>query len=345
MTYKESLYYAVIEVTNACNLRCAHCASTSGKKRTNELSLSEIKALVRDVRSLGGEEITIIGGEALLRKDWFDICQCVIDEGMELIFITNGVLFNEENKDKLIKLKPKILGISLDGANKESYQRHRGIDKFDEILNHLHDFVARGLKNVNAITTIMRSNVKEFDEFAKLLNGTNITWQIQLANRGGKRFCDTHFITRNEYKWLVDKVKNAWETYPSLKLLTMDDFGYFPIDPKLKFLHDDFAGCIAGLSLIGVRSNGDLLGCLSLGDDFVEGNIRDESLEVIWRRKDSFPRFRNKKDLLNGQCKWCLHADECRAGCTAVAVSATNDMGDNPYCIRSMEVDSILQNI
>ena len=68
-----------------------------------------------------------------------------------------------------------------------------------------------------------------------------------------------------------------------VRLCPMDDFGYFPLDPALQHLHQTWSGCMAGIEVIGIRSNGDVLGCLSLGDDFVEANVRQRPLAEIWR--------------------------------------------------------------
>jgi radical SAM protein with 4Fe4S-binding SPASM domain len=122
----------------------------------------------------------------------------------------------------------------------------------------------------------------------------------------------------------------------------MDDFGYFPIDPNLRFLHQTWHGCIAGVELIGIRSNGDVLGCLSLADPFVEGNLRQVPLADIWQSERFFAAFRDKGHYLTGECASCPYGQRCRAGCSAIAWSATGSFGCNPYCMRSLEVAEVL---
>lgn len=58
--YNKSLFSAVVEVTNRCNLRCPHCASDSGCARENEMSLDEMKRVVGDLRVLGCQEFTCL---------------------------------------------------------------------------------------------------------------------------------------------------------------------------------------------------------------------------------------------------------------------------------------------
>lgn len=337
------LRFAVLEITNLCNLRCSHCASASGVPRENELSLSEWRRVLSDIRDLGGEEITLIGGELFLRPDWTDIAEEVGSLGMRLVLISNGLLVHaEETLAALKALRPFLIGISIDGATPESYRRWRGADGFDRVQALLHRLLDDGHANVNAITTFTKGNLPEFDRFADLYDGTGITWQVQIANRGGARFGPQEFISLEDYRWLVDRIRGTILDRPMLRLRPMDDFGYFPLDPALRFLHRGWDGCIAGRHLIGVRSNGDILGCLSLGDDFIEDNLRKRPLADIWRSDEAFARLRNKEKLLSGNCAKCPYSKECRAGCTGIAYSATGAIGCNAYCIRAMETGDIL---
>jgi MoaA/NifB/PqqE/SkfB family radical SAM enzyme len=69
--------HVVWELTLACNLRCAHCGSRAGRPRSDELTLDEIRAVVAELAELGTREISLIGGEAYLRRDWLDIVRAV----------------------------------------------------------------------------------------------------------------------------------------------------------------------------------------------------------------------------------------------------------------------------
>jgi radical SAM protein with 4Fe4S-binding SPASM domain len=338
------LRYAVIELTNRCNLRCPHCASTSGQARADELSTVELCDVLAEIRALGGEEITLIGGEIFLREDWFAIAQRVVELGLRLIVISNGLLIDEAVRAQLRELKPHLLGLSLDGASRESYRRHRGVDGFDQILALLQALHADGHANVNAITTVMRSNLAEFDAFVALFLDSPITWQLQIANRGGRRFDDRFFISRADYHALCAHIRTCLlELRGRLRLRLMDDIGYFPLDPAFRFLHQCWNGCIAGRQLIGLRSNGDVLGCLSLGDGHEDGNIRQRPLRELWLDPGAFPRLRHK--TLSGHCRSCVHAEACGAGCGAMAESTTGSLGCNAYCLHLEESEGILADL
>ena len=123
--YVTSLFAAVVEITNKCNLRCPHCASDSGCAREDEMSLEELRGVVKDLAALGCKEFTMLGGEFMLRPDWYEIARAVKDAGMELQLITNGLLVSEEVRKKFKTLDPQTVCVSLDGATPESYRRAR----------------------------------------------------------------------------------------------------------------------------------------------------------------------------------------------------------------------------
>ncbi len=63
------------ELTYACNLACTHCLSSSGKRRSDELTLGEIQALVDEWAASGVFYVNIGGGEPMVRPDFFEIIE------------------------------------------------------------------------------------------------------------------------------------------------------------------------------------------------------------------------------------------------------------------------------
>ena len=345
-SYGEPCLAAVVEITNRCNLRCPHCASDSGCARAAELPLDGMKGVVDDLASLGCREFTMLGGEFVLRPDWYEIARHVRARGLELQVVTNGLLVDAEVRRRLRSLDPQTVGVSLDGATPESYRRARGVDGFDRCRRLLDDLVADGFREVHAITTFNARNIGDFDRFAELFADTPVVWQVQMAHRGGARFPEDLLMTRDQYAALVDGATRLYAEAPRrVRLLVMDDFGYFPMTPVLRFLHARWIGCPAGRYLVGVRANGDVLPCLSLGSRFVEGNLRDRPLVELWRDPAAFAAFRNKSGALTGKCAGCAFAERCRAGCSAMAMSQTGTLTETTFCVRQLEQERIVREM
>ncbi len=345
--YGGQLKAAVMEITNKCNLRCPHCASASGCARPDEMTLDEIKAVVDDLAELKCFMLTMLGGEPFLRSDWFEIGKAVVERGIRLSVITNGLVVTPEIRGKLKELSPAVVGVSLDGATPDSYRAARGVDGFEKCRSLLDDLVADGFSQVSAITTFSAKNIGDVQLFADMFTDTPIVWQVQVVHRAGERFDGSLLLTLEQWRGYAEKISALKvERRGRLKLGTMDDFGYFPISPELKFsCVAPWDGCPAGRHSIGIRANGDVLSCLSLGSEYVEDNVRRRPLADIWRAPSSFSRFRNKSTKLTGSCAKCPKAAECRAGCSAAALSTTGTLTENLFCVRQMETERILKTM
>lgn len=340
------LQLCVVELTNRCNLRCPHCASTSGQCREGELTRIEWQRVFGELKQLGCRILSILGGEFLLHPDWYGICSDAKAYGFELQLITNGLLVNDSVIEQFKSLDPQTVCVSFDGATAETYLAQRGIDAFDKCLALLHRLHREGFRQVNAITTFTSLNIYDFDKFAALFMDTGIVWQVQMVHRAGQRFDDSLLLTPEQYAFFVDKVTDyLYNHNDRLRLMTMDDFGYFSMNPQREFTHQFWHGCHAGREVLGLRSNGDVLGCLSLGDDFVEANLRNESLIDIWNSDRYFRTFRHKEKLLDGHCAKCPFAQKCLGGCTALALSQKGGIGDNSYCVRRLEEKRFLNEL
>jgi radical SAM protein with 4Fe4S-binding SPASM domain len=120
-----------------------------------------------------------------------------------------------------------------------------------------------------------------------------------------------------------------------LCIAASDHIGYFG-KPEAHLWQPDVSmpfwlGCWAGLHALGIDSNGNVQGCLSLPSSrhgergYVEGNLRDTSLRDIWQRHDAFSYTRHfTAEALKGFCRVCRYGDVCRRSWrTLAAKSAT----------------------
>src|SRR4029453_5364748 len=80
------------ELTYGCNLACVHCLSSSGRRDPGELSTAEARRVVDE---LAGRRVFFDktgGGEALVRRDFFDLLEHAVASGVGVKFSTNGAL-------------------------------------------------------------------------------------------------------------------------------------------------------------------------------------------------------------------------------------------------------------
>lgn len=92
------------EITLRCNMRCIHCGSSAGKNRINELTTEEWNNVTKQLADLNCKEITILGGEPFLRKDWYEISKEINEYGIKITYITNGLLIDNKTIEKIKKM-------------------------------------------------------------------------------------------------------------------------------------------------------------------------------------------------------------------------------------------------
>jgi radical SAM protein with 4Fe4S-binding SPASM domain len=119
-----------------------------------------------------------------------------------------------------------------------------------------------------------------------------------------------------------------------IRIYTGDSIGYF--DENEEFIRGNctWQGCQAGLTVVGIDSIGNVKGCESLqSDEFIEGNLRNESLRNIWFKPGNFAYNRDfTVDMLTGTCKDCDKGEICRGGCRGSCFFNTKSKFENAYC-------------
>lgn len=329
---------AVWEITLACNLNCFHCGSAAGKKRSDELSTEEAFDLCKELKEIDCKGVALMGGEPLLRPDWPDISNRVHELGMELSIITNGWLGpNDKVTQQIVDISPECITVSLDGGEASVHDMIRGVDgSFKRATAALERYASLGLPTT-AITTVHKLNLNQLVTIRDYLRKIGVAWQIQMATPFG-RLERHHVLSPEEYYSVAMFIASTSKLYSKEILVAgAHDMGYFSdILPELQV--KDWQGCQAGISTLGIQSNGNILGCLALGDDFIEGNVRERPLPEIWYDETAFAFARHyKKEDVKAQCGRCAFKERCGGGCSSVSYSMTGDIHQDPYCVRYIE--------
>lgn len=333
--------HAVWEITLACDLKCQHCGSRAGRRRPEELSTEECRDLIRQLARLGTREVTLIGGEAYLRRDWLDIIREIRAQGMECTLQSGGLHLTEERIRQAAEAGLQAAGVSIDGLA-EVHDRLRGVKgSFDAALNALRLFPKYGLvPSVNTqITSLVIPQLRELMNLYIDAGARN--WQIQLTVAMG-RAADHPELLLQPYE-ILELMPLLAELYQEgsdrgFLIQPGNNIGYFgPYEALWRGSGDErvhWSSCNAGQNTIGIEADGTIKGCPSLPTTpYGGGNIRDLTLKHIWQKADelSFTRTRTVDDLW-GYCRSCYYADVCRAGCTWTTHVLFGRAGNNPFC-------------
>ena len=332
---------AVWEITFLCNMRCLHCGTAAGEKRKDELNTEEALKLIDDLAELGCEFLTLSGGEPLLQKDWKELARRLKERKVKLGIVTNGWCVNEEVARDFKEIEMNMVGVSFDGTEKTHDMIRRTKGSYKKAYQALKMIKESGQK-VCALTQVSKLNLEELDLIYQDLLDIGIPlWRIQMTTSTG-RMCEMRdgSMTPEDMPELARKIIEIRDE-KKIEIDVGENIGYYGELGDDLWRGYPYLGCYAGCRVIGIESNGNIKGCLSMPEEFVEGNIRQRPLKEIWFDMSLFSYNRKfSPDKAEGFCKDCPHLKMCRCGCSTTAIGSSGSRFNNPYCLYRIEMES-----
>jgi cyclic pyranopterin phosphate synthase len=189
-TYGRAVTNLRVSVTQRCNLRCIYCHAEGERSPEAELSLEDIREILRVAAGLGMRSVKFTGGEPLIREDILDIVRAV-PEGLESSMTTNGILlagYARNLKDAGLSR----INVSLDSLDPECYREITGHDRLSDVLAGIEAALHAGLTPIKLNMVILKGiNEDEVDAFLKYVRGNRdlILQLIELMDLGS---CTSH---------------------------------------------------------------------------------------------------------------------------------------------------------
>jgi radical SAM protein with 4Fe4S-binding SPASM domain len=321
------------ELTLACNLRCRHCGSTAGQARRKELTLEESLAICDQFPELLVQRVDFSGGEPLLNPNWAEIAAHLTGLGIRVEMITNGLGLSREVVEQMMEAGIPSIGVSIDGLeDTHNYIRGRK-DAFQRSVEGMRRTREGGIV-LTAMTTANALNIDELPHLFQLFLSLEVAaWQIQpVVPFGRSREASELWLSREDYLRLGDFIQE-WLPHAEaagMQLVTADSLGYFA---EFETCPEPWRGCSAGLVGCAITSDGKVKGCLSIPNDFIEGDLRERDLWDIWFDPQAFAYTRQfTPAMLGPECRDCDRADECLGGCSSKSYGLTGRFHNDPLC-------------
>ncbi len=317
------------ELTYACNLECVHCLSSSGRRDPLELTTAEAKDVLDQLRDLQVFYINIGGGEPMIRRDFFEIVEYSISQGIGVKFSTNGAFIDADKARRLAAMDYLDVQISLDGTDAATNDAVRGDGSYAtaiRAMEHLRD-ADFGPFKISVVVT--RHNVDQLDEFKALADSFGAQLRVtrlRPSGRGADSWHDLHPTNAQQmqiYQWLLAHGDNV---------LTGDSFFHLNAlgDEPLPGLNL----CGAGRVVCLIDPVGDVYACpFVIHDEFKAGNLRDRGgFAQIWKHSELFHELRQPQSA--GACASCGQFDACQGGCMAAKFFTGLPIdGPDPECV------------
>ena len=173
-----------VNLTDECNLRCAHCYRFCAKARPGELPVDDWGRVVCEHASAGGTTISVAGGEPLCRlDDCLTLLTLAHDNGLQSVLLTNGTLVSPSVAQRLSAVVDEVQ-VSLDGPTKEVSESVRGVGTWDRTIRAIHELVRRQVLVRIAMTPLpatlgaFEQGICDFLDYVTATFGDNVVVQL-----------------------------------------------------------------------------------------------------------------------------------------------------------------------
>ncbi|MDH3225747.1 MAG: radical SAM protein [Thermoleophilia bacterium] len=339
----------VWNITESCNLECAHCYYSAVLGRDPvATSFDDIARVIDDLAEARVPVLLLSGGEPLIRKDIHDIAAYARSKGINPVISTNGTIITRpEHARKLRESGVEYVGISVDGMAERHDAQRRKEGAFDRTRRGIELCREAGLR-VSMRFTVTAANVDDLPAVLNLAEEVGIDrfclYHLVPSGRG-KRFGDIDNATRRRI------IEHLCEQAPDrpYEILTVDNPSDGPVIHQWALEHRPD---IADEVLDRLRSQGgdgtgrriveiDHDGMLHPNQFWLShtiGNVLEQPFNEIWNpdgdasldplvaelRRDEWP--------LEGACGACNYASLC-GGFRARANNATGNLwAEDPSC-------------
>ena len=297
-----SLRYLELQITNNCNLKCRHCfigdnppspPFRKGGMGGFELSVNQIRNILREFEEMQGLRVLITGGEPLTHSRFKEINDMFPEFFLRKVLFTNGLLLN---KKLLEKLNVEEIQVSIDGLE-NAHDSLRGKGTFRSAIKAVNRAIGSGFE-VSISTMVHPGNLEDFNKMERLFKDIGIKdWTVDVPCITGR---------------LQDNSKFQISPQTGGKYL---GYGYG------EGLHSGALGFACGLHLMAVMADGRVSKCTFYSDSAV-GRIED-SLRKCWQRIKPI-----RLDELKCECDYI---ESCRGGCRYRAMLLGDPFGRDLY--------------
>lgn len=323
---------AHLTITKRCNLSCTHCyqESTPAAGHT-DMALADWLPRLDALARARVFHVAIGGGEALTRADLLTLAAEARARGITPNLTTNGTLITPAFAAQAARLFGQI-NVSIDVIPP---RRMFGADKATDGMRAAQLLAAAGAR-VGVNLVVARDNFDALEAVVAWAAQAGLVevelLRLKPTGRARARYFDER-LTRAQREQLFPRALELAERYQlpvKLDCSAAPFVAHHQPDPAQLELFE-VAGCIGGLSLLGIDERGKTSAC-----SFYPGD-GDDVLELAdrWAAPDAYAPFRDYVTQAAEPCRSCVYLHTCRGGCRAVALFLTGraDTPD-PECPR-----------
>lgn len=229
---------AQLAITEFCNLNCHYCHYGFEKTKNKNkiyMNLELFKVVIDRLMSLGVKSVVFSGtGEPTINKD-FTAMTGYLEENKIPYGLNSNMLVQ-------FQAKPRWLKANVDGYDRESYSKKKGVDKFNLVYNNLMDYKIRN-PSVKVIAQCIAMNVYDCQMFFEKFKDTIVDFMSIRPMESESKVYDDSIL--KDIRQFLDSIKDS-------KL---------QVNYKWKYVNTPVIECFANWSIISVNSGGGVAYC------------------------------------------------------------------------------------
>ncbi len=322
---KKDCYPVYVEIgpTNRCNHQCIFCALDWIKHGTHDIEKNVMLSSLKDMSEHGVKSVMFAGdGEPLLHKDINEFVSKSKQYGLDVSVTTNGVLFTEKKIEECLPCLSWIR-FSVDAGSPEKYSLIHKTNPadFNRVITNIENAV--NFKKSNKLETtigiqflMIPQNVPELEKLV------HISKDIGADNLQIKPYSH-HPGSSND---LVIDTKEYNKFEKQLKDLGSKDFEILFRKKTIERMEEgiNYPKCygLPFFALIDARANVIPCNLFYNNDEFVYGNLYDQTFSEIWegeKRKGVLKKIEERG------------ISECREGCRLDPINRYLHRLENPH--------------
>lgn len=329
------------EMTQACDLKCAHCRANSRPHRHPlELSTAEAFHLIDQIANMRVPLFVLTGGDPLKRPDLMPIVQYACQRGVRtsLTPSTTPLLV----RDAIFDLKKSglmRLAVSLDGSSAELHDGFRGVPgSYQRTLDAVRWCHEAGLP-VQVNTTMSQRNLADINNMIELLKSLRVVlWSVFFlvpTGRGQQR----DLLSPEQHEQVFAKLYNTSKQVKfHIKTTEGQHYRRYALQQKAKEPSSRTTDDLIAGAPNGVNDGKGFVFVSHIGEVYPSGflpmsagNVLWQPLADIYQHSPLFVALRDSSQL-KGKCGACDFKDLC-GGSRARAYALTGDpLAEEPCC-------------
>jgi SynChlorMet cassette radical SAM/SPASM protein ScmE len=331
-----------LEITSRCNASCSYCYYLNNPDVDyTDLPTERWLSLFDELGRCQVMNVTLQGGEPLLREDFTTLVDGVVANQMRFSVLTNGSCLTA---DIAMHLKSTgrcdYIQVSLDGSRADIHESLRGADTFAPALAAI-QLLQQVELPVTVRVTVHPDNISDLPAIASLLLddmglpsfSTNATSSLGTAEKYGPKI----FLNTADRLKAMHVLADLDGHYPGrihASAGPLADWWMFnameearqkgqPVPDRGRLV-----GCGCIFDTIAVRSDGAYVPCVML-PQMVLGQIGQDALVDVWVNAKELNLMRKRVEVpLSSfdECRDCQWRESCTGNCPGTAFTQTGEI-------------------